>query len=359
MNAFVGRRLLVATLATFFLWGCGSSTFLPEPASPVGVEPPAHALVYVIHGDGDYLYHFDGQAKHADREVLADAHKIARSAPDAEVFIFHQQSSRKVMGIFPRPDGTYYHYRSGSLIASGRYHRDPSSLGPEAVVFQRLHHPDVTESSFLYYGHDIPEERNARYHASYPRTEFGITEFRSGLELFADAGRPFDLVVLSTCNNASPRVVAEVAPYTRFILASPGDLHLSHIDSHPLHRAGNPDVDVETIARSTADWAFDRLTVRTQTSVSLTLFDTAAMGEVIQDLERRYAGIRSTITAPVLEDFVDCRDAAMPELADHPGVERWYRPPAFGRTREKEEHSGWGCPASLSVHAEADAAALR
>ncbi len=328
--------------------GCGSAAPLPAVDQKGG--PPSHALIYVIHGDGDYLYHQDGRAKQADIEALATARLVARNAPDAEVFIFHQGPKRKLLGILPRPDGEYFHFRNGNLLRQDRYKRDPASLAAEAEVYNAHRHPQSTGATFLYYGHDIPEERDARYHASYPQHEFGVEQFTDGLTRFGADETPFDLVVLSSCNNASPRIVSAAAPFTRFVLASPGDLHLSFIDSHPLHRAGRADVPSADLAQDLARWAFDRLSERTQTSVSLTLFDTDAIADELAAVEREYSEfVEQAPPVPVAGDFVDCRDAAMPDLEDLAGVMRWYRPPAFGRESRKTDHSGWGCPASNSA----------
>lgn len=339
---------MILALAIVAVSGCGSAA----PLAPGAAEesgPPGHALIYVIHGDGDYLYHQDGRAKRADIEALREARLVARNAPDAEVFIFHQGSRRSLFGLFPRTDGRFYHYRNGRLLQETGYRRDPAGLQAEAALYDESRHAGVEGATLLYYGHDIPEENDARYHASYPRHPFGIDQFVHGLTLFGADSRPFELIVLSACNNGSPGMVAALAPYTRFVLASPGDLHLSYIDSHPLHRAGRTGVDSKQIARDLADWAFDRLSRRTQTAVTLTLFDTAALTPVLPETERAYANVRANLD-DFLPDFVDCRDGAMPDLApEMEGVTRWFRPPAFGRQSQKEAHSGWGCPISRSA----------
>lgn len=329
------------------LLGCSGGAPLSNPSVDAA---PTHGLIYVIHGDGAYLYHEDGMAKQADLEVLEEARLVATHASDTEVFIFHLKSERSVLGLFPRPDGTFYHYRNGTLVTSDSYHREASGVGlsREATLYREHRHPEVSSRTFLYYGHELAESGGTEYHASYPDHPFGVDQLANGLDAFEGGTDPFELVVLSTCNNGTPETVAALAPMTRYLLASPGNLHLSHIDSHPLHRLGTAEGGVEEVAPQLAEWAYDRLGERTETAVTLSLYETEALTPALGDLRDSYERARRqrrTAGRPPQAGFVDCRAEMLPELADTTsGVETWYQPPSFGRKSEKTSHSGWGCP---------------
>lgn len=331
------------------LVGCGGTAPLSDPSSS---GPPAHTLVYVIHGDGDYLYHENGTAKQADREALAEARLVAAHAPETEVFIFHQRSRQHLLGLIPRSGGTFYHYRDGTLLTEESYRREPSGSGlsREVALYREHRHPEASSSrTFLYYGHDIEEEGGTGYHASFPSHSFGLNELVDGLESFGAQTNPFDLVVLSTCNNGTPGTVAALAPLSRYVLASPGNLHLSHIDSHPLHGVASAKGGIDALAPQLADWAFERLDDRTETAVTLALYDTERLMPALEDLASSYAQSRARISKKnsPQADFVDCRDEMLPEMGPTPpGIQKWYQPPSFGRRSQKKTHSGWGCPRS-------------
>ncbi len=49
-----------------------------------------YSLIYVINGDGNYLYHDKkGRGLQADEQQLEEAIAVARQAEHGEVFIFH------------------------------------------------------------------------------------------------------------------------------------------------------------------------------------------------------------------------------------------------------------------------------
>src|SRR5690349_23819627 len=90
LSANRGRVGCVA-LAVFFS-ACGSSTMPPpHDEAVIGGGQTRYSLVFIIHGDGDYLYHnARGEARRADEDILARAQAVARRLPNAEVTIFHQ-----------------------------------------------------------------------------------------------------------------------------------------------------------------------------------------------------------------------------------------------------------------------------
>lgn len=337
--------LLVGVMGV--LIGCSGSAPLSDSSRDAA---PTHSLIYVIHGDGAYLYHEGGTAKQADEGALAEARLVAAHAPETEVFIFHLRSRQSLLGLFPRPDGTFYHYRDGTLVTRDSYRRAPSEggLSREATLYREHRHPDVSSRTFLYYGHEIADGDGVGYHASYPNHSFGVDQLASGLDAFEGGTDPFELVVLSTCNNGTPGTVAALAPRTRYLLASPGNLHLSYIDSHPLHRVATAEGGVKDVAVQLAEWAYERLDDRTETAVTLSLYDTEALVPALEDLSASYEQARHQRRGAERgpqAGFVDCRTEMLPELADTTaGVQTWYRAPSFGRKSQKTSHSGWGCP---------------
>ena len=51
-----------------------------------------YSIIFIIHGDNDYLYHDTSDNKfYADEETLAEAKRVAEENPQAEVFIFHKK----------------------------------------------------------------------------------------------------------------------------------------------------------------------------------------------------------------------------------------------------------------------------
>lgn len=353
----MNRVLPVLCLLVGVLLGCSGGLPLSDSSSDTS---PDHTLIYVIHGDGDYLYHENGIERQADQQALAEARLVAAHAPRTEVFIFHQRSSRDFLGLFSRPDGTFYHYRDGTLIARHTYRRSPgdTSFTEEAALYHDRRQAEGSNRTLLYYGHQVAEESRTGYHASYSKKSFGLDELVEGLEAFGGSENPFGLVVLSTCNNGTPGTVAALAPLTRYLLASPGNLHLSYIDSHPLHRVATAERGIEDVAPQLAEWAFNRLDERTETAVTLTLYDTEALGPGLDDLASSYERARAHHFAdqePLRVGFVDCRERLLPKVRfPASGVRTWYQAPSFGPQSQKDAHSGWGCPRPKEALSTAD-----
>jgi hypothetical protein len=107
------RRYGGCAALAVFLTGCGTMPPAHDEAT-MGGSPPLYSLVFIIHGDGDYLDHnTNGQARRADEDVLARVQAIVEQLPDAEVTIFHEIARRHVLFLIPRHDGRAYYYRHG------------------------------------------------------------------------------------------------------------------------------------------------------------------------------------------------------------------------------------------------------
>lgn len=159
----------------------------------------------------------------------------------------------------------------------------------------------------------------------------------------------FDLVVLSACYSGTPGIVTELAPYSRYILASAEDLHLSYLDIQPLrHFSAVTSSEVHHFAKEMASRSFARLQEWTQTSIALAVYDSEKLAPFLQKLQSQQpVGLtrqssNSLQTMPV--KYCDCLDtpSAAAEIPSA-GVEVYYQPPHFGRLKNKTKHSGWSC----------------
>lgn len=313
----------------------------------------------MIHGDASYVFHDTAGIRHyADKEALAKAHAVARSNPDAETFIFHERPlTNAFLFFFEQHDGDFYYYRHGELAATHSYWRDAgngsSRFDVQGALYNhfRLRQPGTLvrpTRMFLYFGHEIPEVAGLHYDASYPDSTLTIEKFSNDLRAFSDDSKHFDLAVLSTCFNGTPHSIAALAPHTRYIIASPTNLHLSYFDVTPFERLestlGNR--DMASFARSVAQNAFDTLSSTVQTVVSVAVYDAAKVEAYTQSIHAAYnAALASIASAPTLTlAHCDCADRApfsSPLMSS--GVEVLYRPAKFGRDANKLQHSGWSC----------------
>jgi len=319
-----------------------------------GGQATSSSIVCIIHGDGDYRYHdADGNEVTADEEALAKAKRVAERNPQAEVFIFHQKPRRHFLFIFPRRDGEFYYYRNGQLIANDLYWRGQgqSHFAPEVELRRRF--PGTNQSGkatiFLYFGHEIPESDGVRYDASYPERTFAVHDLARGLGGFMPDSARFDLLVLSTCFGGTPHTIGALAPFARTIIASPGNLHLSYFDFHSLERLdlGLADGDVPAFAGRFAQRSFDRLTRDLQTDVSVAVYDADRVQKFLLSVQYMYDRTLTSLTThsyTAESERCDCADLpafVLPTMTE--GVDIFYRPARFGRSKGKQNHSGWEC----------------
>ena len=338
-----------------FLFSC-SSIPPARRASTSGDDgglPPRYSIVFIIHGDGSYLYHdARGDAHRADEVTLAKAKAVAERNTQAEVFIVHERSRKHLLLLFPRRDGTFYYYRQGRLIAKESYWRDQGQLrfDPEMELYGRFRAEESAELTrlFLYFGHEIPEYGGAGYDASYENRKFTVDDLADPLERITCDSTKVDLVVLSTCFNGSPRTIAAIAPYARYVIASPDNLHLSYFDIGPLERldGGLREGDVSGFADTFARNAFDRLTEDIQTAVTVVVYDVDRVRGFLHSVDSTYDHPLTTLqgTTPASVEHFDCAEDpayALPGMSE--GITVLYRPSRFGRSKNKENHSGWEC----------------
>jgi len=343
---------------TVLLSSCSADLRVQRDAQQAeeGVLAAPYSIVCVIHGDGDYLYHDTGGNEYeADEEALAEAKSVAQQNPHAEVFIFHQRPRRHFLFFFPLHDGEFYYYRNGQLVANELYWRDQeqSRFDPEVGLYRRFRTDNQREmvSMFLYCGHEIPEFGGAGYDASYPDRTFTVHDLASGLKGFTRHSARFDLMVLSTCFGSTPYTIGALGSFARYIIASPDNLHLSYFDLRSLERLDLSlgDGDVPAFAKRFAHQAFDRLTRDIQTAVSVAVYDVDRVQEYLHSVHTAYDHTLTTLKAETQAymatiEHCDCADLpayVLPTMNEGVGV--FYRAARFGRSKHKQNHSGWEC----------------
>jgi len=352
----------------FLSVGCAALImFLSSCSAGVPVQQESHrvendtiavkfSIVFIIHGDGDYLYHDTAGKKYiADEEALASAKRVAGKNPLAEVFIFHQKPGSHFLFFFPIRDGEFYYYKNGQLIANELYWRDQevSNLDNEVKFYKSFRADSQPErmNMFFYFGHEIPEFAGAGYDASYPDRTFTVHDLASGIEGFASDFTKFDLLVLSTCYGGTPYTIGTLGHYARTIIASPGNLHLSYFDINSLESLDLclHDGDVPAFADRFARQSFDRLTRDIQTAVSVAVYDVDRVQEYSQSVYTTYENTLNTLSEKkksflaAIEHY-DCADIpeyVLPTM--NRGVNVFYRPALFGRSKSRQNHSGWEC----------------
>lgn len=313
----------------------------------------AYSVIYYIHADAGYLYHDpDGQPVQANARVLDTALAIAENARSGEVFIFYQRPEKKFLGIFPQKRSRFYHYTNGQKSTQVKYrHSDKQEpfLATEAQLYKQYgeHTPgNDRQHYFLYFGHEIPKEKGTNYHRTLPDIEVNTASFAGGIRQFFGADeQKFDLVVLSTCNNGTPAMAELLMPATELLLASPQNLHLSHIDTDSMAiLERDPGPSPVQLAQSMAGQTYRRLAATIQTTITLALYELDKVQPYINELHTSAVTHEQSAQANLFRDNADCARFPFFDAGKYQaGVETWFKPSRFGRGNNSETHSGWGC----------------
>ncbi|GAA5521716.1 hypothetical protein LQ318_08170 [Aliifodinibius salicampi] len=347
---------------TFFIYcliilgllGCSHTAELTRdapPDKPINID---YSIIYYIHADADYLFHDpNGKPVRANSQVLDTALNVAENARSGEVFIFYQQPEKKILALFPRKSSMLYHYTNGEKTTQIKYRYPDGNedfLATEAQLYNRYHFHSGDQSLqnyFLYFGHEIPNEEGTNYHQTLPNLRVNTSSFTEGIEHFLSTDqKKFDLVVLSTCNNGTPAMAYSLAPVANRLLASPQNLHLSHIDTEGLQLLeDNPETSARKVAQSVADSTFKRLKKEIQTTITLAEYDLESVGRYINDLYDRTTAFQDSTRINPYRENVDCAQFPFFDAKKYTqGITTWYRPARFGRNANTmTQHSGWGC----------------
>lgn len=339
-----------------FALSCSTHPPISEIETPGQGEasPINYAVVCIIHGDGGYLYHDpDGNDYRADEVALSGALKVAQENSQAEVFIFHQKRRRRILFLFPRHDGEFYYYRYGRLLAHESYWREGrgARFDPEIAIYHRFRAREGARPLrlFLYFGHESPEMGGRGYDASHRNRAFTVHDLADGLKHLRPDSSRFDLAVLSTCFNGTPYTISALTPHARYILASPGNLHLSYFDLRPFERldVGLRDGNISAFAKECARTSFERLSEDIQTEITVAVYDVDRAQEYVQSIDSVYDHALSTLQTENVRfmDHCDCaEDSVYVRPAMSEGVDVLFRAARFGRAANKQSHSGWECP---------------
>lgn len=239
-----------------------------------------YRIIYIIHGDGNYLYHNDkGNAVDAAGRILKQARFVAENIKRGEVFIFLQKESGKFL-FFSKDDGDFFYYRNGIEIVEDSYSRNDKNIYERETELIQKYSEDLNKPKkniLIYYGHEIPPDDTPGYHSSKPEIKFGINLFADGISKlinsFAAIEGKFDLIILSTCRNGTEEVVSALSSYTNYFIASPTDIHLSYFNSESLiGLTGKNIMDTESLALGFAGYAFEELCSAAITEVSINVY---------------------------------------------------------------------------------------
>lgn len=338
---------------TVLFTGCSSTHEIIKNNVGDQSSPIKYSVIYYIHADAGYLYHDpDGQSIRANYRVLDTALEVAEEAHSGEVFIFYQRPERKFLGIFPRKSSRFYHYTKGQKSTEVKYrHSDKEEpfLTTEAQLYKQYGNDtqeEVRQHYFLYFGHEIPNDEGTNYHRTLPDIRVNTPSFAKGIQGFLlTDDQIFDLVVLSTCNNGNPEMASHLIPFTDHLLASPQNLHLSHIDSDRmaiLEEDSAP--SSEQLAWSMAEQTYRRLAATIQTTITLALYDLGLVDSYINELHTATSAQEQSAQTHLIQNNVDCAQFSFFDAEKYrAGVETWYKPARFGRGEKLESHSGWGC----------------
>lgn len=353
IHSVIKFRLFKIIFAAFVLTGCSSTSELLYESSLDESWGIDYSIIYYIHADSDYLYHDStGNPIRGNSLVLKTAHEVAENAKTGEVFIFYQRPERKILGLFPRRSSRFYHYENGVLTSKVEYRHSNKSeefLTSEAQLYDQYRiqsRNDEPEKYVLYFGHEIPLEEGGGYHHTLPDIEVNIETFSKGLKHFLAGDQTrFDLVVLSTCNNGSPIMADYLMPISNTVVASPQNLHLSHIDSESLRELeSSPEITSIQLARMMAEKTYNRLANEILTTITLAVYDFEEVQKYRDELREFRVSYADFNLIPLYSDNIDCKEI---EIFDNErfsnGVIAWFKPARFGRASANETHSGWGC----------------
>lgn len=335
-----------------------SGLIASEKAEPQS-EDIRFSAVYIIHGDANYLYHDSaGRAVDADEKAFQQAQDVGRLSLRGEVFIFFIEPTRKFI-FFRMGSPRFIYFRNGIKMEDVYY-----TAGKENAIYseeKKLYDKyafkadmaggrvDSIKRMLLYYGHEIPESGGKGYNISDPGREFNISLFAEAVKDFSDArksGKPLDLIVLSTCNNGTPVIISALMPLSAYIIASPEDLHLSFINSRLISDAGGLQyADTRKFALALAGDSFELLKNSTTTIVTISVYNTQLTGPFI----KRFESVNNSEgSGSANAKIYDCSfSGTFKDMNISYGVDVFYRPPLFGRLKNKERHSGWGCRENL------------
>lgn len=333
--------------------GCSHSSGLTKKYLPENEAGINYSVIYYIHADSDYLYHdSSGLPVRDNLKVLMSALEVAEAAYSGEIFIYYQRSESKLLGLFPRKRSRFFHYRNGHLFNKIKYrhrNKEEAFLTTEAKLMNlnltqnRTHNH---QNYFLYFGHEIPSKDGEGYHRSMPDSDVNTDSFAKGIQRFLLTSEDkFDLLVLSTCNNGTPAMAERMMPFTDVMLASPQNLHLSHVESGDISLLEDePKISPLQLGHSMAEKTFQHLADTVHTTITLAIYNFEVVRDYIHTLTSLTSANTFSGRFTQVQENVDCSELPNFDSESYQnGVETWYKPARFGFQNGLSTHSGWGC----------------
>src|SRR5699024_9218908 len=118
---------------------------------------------------------------------------------------------------------------------------------------------------------------------------FSTTSSYWGVVRFQKEYDDFVSVSHSTSSNCTHSMATRLSSVTDILLASPQDLHLSHLDIEHLDLLEmEPEIPSAGLATALAEATFERLSQSIQTAVTLSVYDLERAGEYLSDFNKEY-----------------------------------------------------------------------
>lgn len=346
------RTAFIIIMFILLASGCSKTSVLLDHEPEAELPEPGYTLIIYIHGDSDYLFHdSDGNRIQADQHALQKAMNVAENAESGEVFIFHHQPAKRFLWLVPRRANDMYQYKNGEKVRHISYRRssDEKFMEKESGFFHEYQTGRMGidhQIYFTYFGHEIPADHYAGYNRSQADIRVDTETFTSGAHSFLeDDGQMYDLMILSSCSNGTPEMVKELDGITRYLLASPQNLHLSHMDISALNLVEtDPEISAAEMALATAQDTYERLSDSIQTVISLSVYDMDAVREYVSHLNDETSRYNKEENPNPYRENIDCAGLPFFNAAEFSrGIETYFRPPRFGHRSAGNTHSGWGC----------------
>lgn len=346
MNNLPAFLLCIFALGFF---GCQHTTELVHAPTDTTESATRYTITYYIHADADYLYHSPaGNAVNGNSKVINTAMDVGKKALSGEVLIFYQRPNKSFLGLFPKNTSQFYHYKNGILIHQLMYRHlsnDEAFLTTENQLeheYEAQVHSNDQPHYFLYFGHELPIHDGRGYHQSLPGINVSIASFVKGIQNLLPRNKDrYNLLVLSTCKNGSPEIANMLLPVADILLASPQDLHLSHIDSKALNmledRLSHSPLK---LGISMGDQTFNRLTSTVRSPISLVLYDLEAMRNYMQGVSDIVAATNHSGNPLQTTFATELSPLLSPYHIYYPyWVNTWFKTASFGKRSQPTDNS--------------------
>lgn len=236
-------------------------------------------LIYVLQQDAFFTY-FDKNSKAQNywTKTLLEAQANSNACIDCDVLVFQRSEAKSPK----EKSGQFSKFKNGKLVTLKKYSymfSETFFLEEELKILQ-LELPlgeKQTKRYFYYFGHMIPEANVKNYYHSFPEKQFSMMSLIEGLKKFVDQWGAIDVLTLSSCENGSPITIYYLNSVANLVLASPGKLYLSMMNTKVSSSFDVPLI----VAREMMKNSFESLKNETKTEVTLALYDTQKVAKTL------------------------------------------------------------------------------